>query len=211
MPISHREIIENSLQLGVWNISEAESELRNNLNLSSNAIERLSKRKSEVHRKGYLAIRQLLKSFEIDPQIHQYDEQGAPFLTDGRFLSISHTKNVAAVAISPVPVGIDLEHYQEKIKRIAPRFLHEEEVKGEVKRLNVQYLTQIWTAKEALYKAYKTPGIHFNTQLLIQPFELSSKKGQGLIFLKEKKVEYNLDFRYFNDYCLTIARPKLVK
>ena len=96
MPISHRETIGNLLDLGVWEIMETEAELRKGLDLSSAALERLSQRKSEVHRKGYLAIRQLLKILEIEPQTHQYDPQGAPFLTDGRYLSISHTKNIAA-------------------------------------------------------------------------------------------------------------------
>jgi len=208
MPISHRETIGNLLDLGVWEITETEAELRKGLDLSSAALERLSHRKSEVHRKGYLAIRQLLKILEIEPQTHQYDSQGAPFLTDGRYLSISHTKNIAAVVLSSKPVGIDLEHYQEKIKNIAPRFLHKEEAKDSIQQTDIQYLTQIWTAKEALYKAYKKAGIHFNTQLLIAPFDSLAKKGSGSIFHDEKKWEYELDFRYYNNYCLTIARPK---
>ena len=62
-------------------------------------------------------------------------------------------------------------------------------------------------AKEALYKAYKKAGIHFNTQLLIAPFDSLAKKGSGSIFHDEKKREYELDFRYYNNYCLTIATP----
>ena len=209
MPISHKENIENLLHLGVWEITETELELRKGLALSSKALTRLSQRKSEVHRKGYLAIRQLLKFFEIEPQIHQYDLQGAPYLTDGRHLSITHTKNVAAIALSSSPVGVDLEHYQEKIKKIAPRFLHEKETVEGAKQFDIQYLTQIWTAKEALYKAHRIAGIHFNKQLLIEPFEATSKEGKGRIFHNEKTWEYELVFRYFHDYCLTVARPKI--
>ena len=170
MPISHRETIGNLLDLGVWEITETEAELRKGLDLSSAALERLSHRKSEVHRKGYLAIRQLLKILEIEPQTHQYDSQGAPFLTDGRYLSISHTKNIAAVVLSSKPVGIDLEHYQEKIKNIAPRFLNKEEAKESIQQTDIQYLTQIWTAKEALYKAYKKAGIHFKHAVINRTF-----------------------------------------
>lgn len=209
MPITHKEKIENTLHVGVWEITETELELRKGLDLSSDALTRLSQRKSEVHRKGYLAIRQLLKFFKIEPQMHQYDLQGAPYLTDGRFISISHTKNIAAVTLSSTPVGVDLEYYQEKIKKIASRFLHEKEAIEIAKHSDIHYLTKIWTAKEALYKAYKRAGIHFNTQLLIEPFDSTSNKGIGLIFHEEKKWEYHLDFRYFQNYCLTIARPKL--
>jgi len=210
MPITHKEIIESELEIGVWEITETEAELTDGLVLSPEALMRLSKRKSEVHRKGYLAIRQLLKSFEIEPQMHQYDAQGAPYLTDGRYLSITHTKNVAAVGLSQIPVGIDLEHYQEKIIKIAPRFLHQKETTEIARLLDIKFLTQIWTAKEALYKVYKTSGIQFNTQLLIEPFESDSKKGEGLIFHNGKQWKYELDFRYFPTYCLTVARPKKI-
>ena len=86
MPESHREILENETEMVIWKITETETELQNGLSLSSEALKRLSKRKSSVHRKGYLAIRQLLKSLGISPEIHQYDNIGAPYLTDGRFI-----------------------------------------------------------------------------------------------------------------------------
>ena len=112
MPECHCETIEEITQIAVWKITETESELVSGLALSQAALNQLALRRSEVHRKGYLAIRQLLKRFEIDPLTHQYDENGAPYLTDGRHLSITHTKDVAAIALSEKPVGIDLEHYQ---------------------------------------------------------------------------------------------------
>ena len=208
MPLSYREIISNDIQICIWQITEEEVFLSLGLSLSKGALERLSSRKSEVHRKGYLATRQLLKGYGIIPEIHQYDQDGAPFLTDGRYLSITHTKNMAAIAISFSPVGIDLEHYQEKIKKIAARFLHLEESKDHFKKDNIEFLTQIWTAKEAIYKAFRTPGIHFNTQLLVDPFQSKAASGVGHVLHQDKDWTYSLNFRYFKDYCLTLASPK---
>ena len=208
MPLSYSEIISNDIQTCIWQITEDEVFLSSGLSLSQEALERLSSRKSEVHRKGYLAIRQLLKGYGITPEIHQYDQDGAPFLTDGRYLSITHTKNMAAIAISVFPVGIDLEHYQEKIKKIATRFLHKEESKDHSKTDNIEFLTQIWTAKEAIYKAFRTPGIHFNTQLLVEPFQSKAARGVGHVLHHDKDWLYSLNFRYFKDYCLTLASPK---
>ena len=208
MPLSYSEIISNDIQICIWQITEDEVFLSSGLTLSQEALERLSSRKSEVHRKGYLAIRQLLKGYGIIPEIHQYDQDGAPFLTDGRYLSITHTKNMAAIAISVFPVGIDLEHYQEKIKKIATRFLHKEESKDHSKTDNIEFLTQIWTAKEAIYKAFRTPGIHFNTQLLVEPFQSKAARGVGHVLHHDKDWLYSLNFRYFKDYCLTLASPK---
>ena len=208
MPLSYSEIISNDIQICIWQITEDEVFLSSGLSLSQEALERLSSRKSEVHRKGYLAIRQLLKGYGIIPEIHQYDQDGVPFLTDGRYLSITHTKNMAAIAISVFPVGIDLEHYQEKIKKIATRFLHKEESKDHSKTDNIEFLTQIWTAKEAIYKAFRTPGIHFNTQLLVEPFQSKVARGVGHVLHHDKDWLYSLNFRYFKDYCLTLASPR---
>jgi len=208
MPLSYSEIISNDIQICIWQITEDEVFLSSGLSMSQEALERLSSRKSEVHRKGYLAIRQLLKGYGIIPEIHQYDQDGAPFLTDGRYLSITHTKNMAAIAISVFPVGIDLEHYQEKIKKIATRFLHKEESKDHSKTDNIEFLTQIWTAKEAIYKAFRTPGIHFNTQLLVEPFQSKVARGVGHVLHHDKDWLYSLNFRYFKDYCLTLASPR---
>ena len=205
MPESHKEILENETEMVIWKITETETELQNGLSLSSEALKRLSKRKSSVHRKGYLAIRQLLKSLGIHPETHQYDNIGAPYLTDGRYISISHTGDAAAVVISSVSVGIDLEHYKDKIKRVAPRFLHAAE--GQIPKDfdEISYLTQLWTAKEALYKLYKKPGLIFREQLRIQPFQKEDTRGRGSVIEKSKQTHFQLQFRHFTNYCLTFA------
>ena len=205
MPKSHKEILENETEMVIWKITETETELQKGLSLSSEALKRLSKRKSSVHRKGYLAIRQLLKSLGINPETHQYNNIGAPYLTDGRYISISHTGDVAAVVISSVSVGIDLEHYKDKIKHVAPRFLHASE--GQIPKDfdEISYLTQLWTAKEALYKLYKKPGLIFDEQLRIQPFQKEDTRGRGSVIEKSKQTHFSLQFRRFTNYCLTLA------
>jgi phosphopantetheinyl transferase len=208
MPGCFKELINLNTHIAVWKIIESENELASGLELSKEALTSLSKRRSVIHRKGYLAIRKLLRSHDIDPLIHKYDKNGAPYLTDGRYLSISHTKDVAAIAISSQPVGIDLEHYQEKIIRIASRFLHLEESLNLNKNTNIHYLTQIWTAKEALYKVFHKKGIQFSTQLLIDPIEVKSKESIGSVFYKNRIKKYKLYFRYFDNFCLTLAITK---
>ena len=210
MPECYRETIKNGIEVAIWAISETEAELRKGLSLSEKAQSRLSSRRSEVHRKGYLAIRQLLKGFHIDPLTHQYDKQGAPYLTDGRFLSISHTQTRATVALGTVPLGIDLEFYQDKIEAIAPRFLNPSELAYAKENEPISIYTQLWTAKEALYKAYNTPGIHFATQMHIHGFENKASEGLGSISHQEKEHPYSLYFRYFDTFCLTLATPKQV-
>jgi phosphopantetheinyl transferase (holo-ACP synthase) len=208
MPEHYKELINLNTHIAVWKISESEIDLAKGLELSKEALARFSQRRSTGNRKEYLAVRQLLKIYNIDPLIHQYDKNGAPYLTDGRYLSISHTKDVAAIAISSQPVGIDLELYQEKIIRIAPRFLHLKESLDLNKNKNIHYLSQIWTAKEALYKAFRKPGLNFRKQILIDPLEVNSKEGIGAIIFRNSVKKYKLYFRYFDGFCLSLATNK---
>jgi len=189
----------------IWEINETEFELQKDLSLSFRALLGLSKRKSELHRKAYLATRQLLKSLRISPEIHQYDKNGAPYLTDGRFISISHSKDIAAVVISSTSVGIDLEHYKDKIKRVATRFLHTSEFEKPEEIDELVYLTQIWTAKEALFKLYKKPGLIFSKQLCIHLSIKESDRGKGLVIEKDGTIQFFLHFRRFENYFLTLA------
>lgn len=208
MPLFYNENIELTTQIGLWKINESESELANGLELSKDALIRLSKRRSKVHRKGYLAIRKLLKSHNIQTLNHKYDKNGAPYLTDGRHLSISHSKDIAAIAISSKPVGVDLEFFHEKIVSIAPRFLHPKESSDLKKNKDIHYLSQIWTAKEALYKAFRKPGLNFSKQILIDQLEDNSKEGIGAIIYRNSIKKYKLHFRYFDGFCLSLATTK---
>jgi 4'-phosphopantetheinyl transferase EntD len=208
MPECFKELINLNTQIAVWKINESESELAKDLELSKEALTRLSQRRSISHRKGYLAIRKLLRSHDIDPLIHKYDKNGAPYLADGRHLSISHTKDVAAIVISSQPVGIDLEYFHEKIVRIAPRFLHPKESSDLKKNKDIHYLSQIWTAKEALYKAFRKPGLNFSKQILIDELEDNSKEGIGSIIYRNSIKKYKLHFRYFDGFCLSLATTK---
>ena len=209
MPECFREKIDDKKQIVVWDITESEIELCKDLSLSKNSLFRISQRRSIVHRKGYLAIRRILNNLNIDPELPQYDQNGAPYLTDGRFISISHTKDKAAVVIASRPVGIDLEHYQNKIKKVAPRYLHKDEISDPQRYDDIKYLTQIWTAKEALYKIFRKKGIHFKSQIKVEKHKTKgSNSGFGSIFYNGKTYEYFLYFRYFSDFCLTLATTK---
>ena len=116
MPEFLKESIENLTQFAIWKIDESEDELLEGLTISNIEKNKLNQLKSLVHRKGYLATRQLLKKFGIPPGSNKYDQNGAPYLIDGRYLSITHSRNFAAIAISDKKVGFDLEFYREKIK-----------------------------------------------------------------------------------------------
>ena len=205
MPEMRTPVIDATFHSAFWEITETEEALRKGLILGTHAAARYGARKKETHRKGYLAVRQLLKRSGVGPQLHQYRENGAPFLTDGRYLSVSHAHAFAAIAVSKRPIGIDIENYREKILCIAPRFLHPKENRIDLNAKAIPLLTQIWTAKEAIYKALQISGLNFSKHIQINPFEPNEKKGTATIQLKNGAKKMNLWFLHFENYCATVA------
>ncbi len=78
------------------------------------------------------------------------------WLSSSFYFSISHSCDLVSVAISKVPVGIDVEKITEKLKRIIPRFLTDKE-KEELINVSennlLEYLCTKWTQKESIFKA----------------------------------------------------------
>lgn len=60
----------------------------------------------------YLIKRGLHKYFNIDKFKIMYTKNGKPYLNNGIYLSISHDREIVIVALSNVPVGIDIQYYR---------------------------------------------------------------------------------------------------
>ncbi len=60
----------------------------------------------------YLIKKGLYKYFNIDKFKIMYTKNGKPYLNNGIYLSISHDREIVVVALSNVPVGIDIQYYR---------------------------------------------------------------------------------------------------
>ena len=109
MPIIEDLIISKDTKLIVWEISETINDLKTEVMLSEDSLKLLHQRKSEIHKKQFLAIRNILKELSIDDQDLLYDESGKPFIRDGQNISFSHSDIYAALIIGKQVVGIDIE------------------------------------------------------------------------------------------------------
>lgn len=86
-----------------------------------------------------------------------HDEEGAPLLDNGRFISISDTKEHWACAMSDTPIGIDIEELSRRVRPSIVRKFHKDEqeylaVLSEGGREWTEELFSIWTRKEAWSK-----------------------------------------------------------
>ena len=208
MPLHQSVNIDEQTRILIWHIEEPLEQLKKDLKLSKTDEIKLQKRKILSHQKEFLASRRLLLEAGIPTHSLSHDPNGIPRPESGQQLSISHTKNLAGIALGTKPLGIDIEVFRPKIRRIATRFLHADEtfvLKGDQV---IEKLTLIWTAKEALYKALNQKGIIFSEQLLVTPFQWGDKKGSAKVFFQGKSMDFSLNFIIEKAYFASLATPK---
>jgi len=159
--------------------------------------------KSEIHKKQFLAKLFLFKHLNIE-DIIQKNENGKPFLIDGRYISISHSGKWVAVGISKKPIGIDIEHEREKLEKIASKFIHPNDF-GFSKKLNNKKLLWYWTTKEAVYKLVGEKGLNFKNDIRITLLDINNKTGK--VYVKKNNLKIDIIFKKTNDfYLLSIAQ-----
>ena len=86
-----------------------------------------------------------------------YNEHGAPYLQDGPCFSISHCKQGIAVAVSDLPIGIDIEGLRRVDEALVRKTMNMEEQAQIAMSQNpeVEFI-RLWTRKEAYVKMVGT-------------------------------------------------------
>jgi phosphopantetheinyl transferase len=205
MPLFHKEEITEGVTLAIWKIDESLATLSALYGPINQDLDALENTKIESKKLEWLAARLALKSllpnegFEV-----RKDEFGKPHLNlSGLEISISHAKGYGAAALSTRgPVGIDIEYERPQILRIAHKFLNPSEQAWASE--DTKHLTQIWSAKEALYKLHGRTELIFAEQLKVNspnPFGASI----GEIYEHGKNAAYQLKWQKRADVWCCIA------
>jgi 4'-phosphopantetheinyl transferase len=191
----------------LWKIDEDEADL------SYHAMETcpediISSQKRLEYLAGRALIKSILESVGETYDGMRKDEFGKPSPKNSNYqVSLSHSYPYAAAQVHPSsPVGIDLEQPKEKLLRIASRVL----APAEEKNAGVDIVKHCiyWCAKEAMYKIYGKRGLHFNSQLLIEPFVMAgSGILRGRIITENKMENVNLEYLVEPDYVLVTTKP----
>lgn len=187
-----------NVNLQLWKIEESLTFFTEKIgDLSNETTEEYHSIHHEKRRLEWLSSRWLLMNIlkEYDVTIDRLvkDEFGKPHIKDADLnLSISHAFPYVAVIVDPAEsTGIDLEVPKEKIKRIAPRFLHADELSQ--CSMDIYELTLYWCAKETLYKIFGRKRIQFNQQLFINPVQVNE-----MVDMKGKIVAAPGDVQHYN-------------
>ena len=208
MPL-YKTITPNSqTTVKIWKITESFDELIEPLTLKRESLKRVNGMKSEIHQRGFLSVRHLLRSFGYTDKDLFYDERGKPHLKDGKYISISHSFTFSGVILSDQKVGIDIEKQRDKIGIIAHKFVDYEFEYLEREAENyIRKLTVIWCIKESLYKVFATPGMLFRDHFLVIPFMLDEEQTVSWIDFNEKKYRYQVEFLEFDGYTCAFTLP----
>ena len=205
MPVIVQKSISNNISLSIWNIGESLDFFLSNLRLTKNCEQRLDKLKSDEMKKQFLAVRKLIQLNGISLDSLRYSSEGIPFLNNEKNISISHTKGFSAIAISPKPVGIDIQDFRDKILSISKKFINSNE-RDLIDPSSIKELTLVWCIKEATYKVHRKPGLDFKDEIKIQ--SISNNLSHSTV--EVEKLDKKYFFESFNitesDYICSIVQ-----
>lgn len=205
MPLYKTIIVNKNTMVRVWKIEESYETLRDNIGLTENCERRLAAMKSDIHRRGFLSIRHLLKEAGYEASALYYDTFGKPHLKDGSYISITHSFVFSALMISSTAeVGIDIEKQRDKIRKIADKFTGYEQNYLDKAQL-VEKLTVIWCAKESLYKSFGRAGVSFKQHCKVIPFEMEARRTKAWISYKSAVQSYDIRFFPFEGFMCAYA------
>ena len=205
MPLQVSKSFFKNINLSIWSIEESEDFFISQINLTENCKKRLELIKSPQKRKQFLSVRSLIKLNDIQLKDLYYNEFGAPQLKSNKYISISHTNNYSAIAISNNPVGVDIEHFKDKIKKIKHKFISNAETKL-IDINSVRDLTVLWTVKESIYKLYKKQGLSFKNNIKIKSISDDFKNCSVLVEDLEKNSFFNSENIIHSDYICSIVK-----
>jgi 4'-phosphopantetheinyl transferase len=215
MAIAYSKQIDDSTEFALWKIEEGAEDLYAQLQLDDEEkafVEQLKHSKRHLH---WLATRVLLRTMlHTDEYIDcKIDAHGKPYLVTLPYhISLSHSFKYAAVMISKNgQVGIDIEQIQQKVERIAPRFLNPGELKAAKQDPQlVESLYAYWCAKEAVYKCHGQKNVSFANDISLQPFRFETEGSIQARLTKEPfQLDYTVDYLQYQDYMIGYVKGGL--
>lgn len=170
MPLVHDSTTETGTRLLLYAAdAHAEAEFLKSL---SPALQKqyqgvnLEKRKWE-----WLSLQWLKQHAGIESDI-EYAGNGKPYIPGGPHLSISHGDGLAGLLLAPQPCGIDVQLPKGKLNLIKTKFCSAEELlMAEENEQPLEYLTLVWTAKEAVFKVFGE-SVNFSRDIVLEALPL---------------------------------------
>lgn len=206
MPLYKTITVNPTTKVLIWKIEETFDELSEGIVLTSNCNRRVQNMKSDLHRRGFMSVRQLLALEGYTDHDLYYDVNGKPHLTDNKHISITHSYIFSSIILSDLEVGIDIEKQRIKILRIAHKFTPIEEYRTLANEDAImRKLTFVWCAKESLYKSFANPGVSFIQNIYVEDFGMEDLQTTAKVYFHEKSEVYDVHFLEFEEFTCAYA------
>ncbi len=184
-------------QAWLWRMEESIEQLKSSVHLSSKIKESMDMW-NETRQREWLTARWMFSHFaSIDPHMIQVTEAGKPYIVnDPRYISMSHTSGYVSIATSQRNIGLDIQVKRKDIARIAVKFCAEKDLTIWPNTMpEIDKHHHIWSAKEALFKAYGLGNIDFKEHLIIQNVTQISPESyisEGFVSKTNREKPYTL-------------------
>ena len=207
MPVAKLEKINTNSVWCLWEITESMDQLIKKVYLSEEGKKEIENISHPIKQRERIAARACIQEIFRFLKKEYFgiikDEHDKPYLQRYNFhISISHSfPYAAAILHKKLQVGIDIEKPDEKLGRIAHRFLNEGEFidsGGDLKKLCVY-----WSGKEAIYKLNGKTGLSFKNDIRIAPFGLHKRDVIKSEFsIGENTARIALNYQEFNGHMI---------
>jgi len=207
MPL-YRKYQQGDLTVAVWKVDETVEQLCSMFHQFSIYEESFARFSAEKRKQEWLAVRVLLKEILGEEKRIAYLPSGKPYLEDGSMhVSFSHTHGYVAVALHPsAEVGVDIEQYGTRVRRVASRFIREDEKVSIASGDEIVGLLLHWSAKETMFKLMDDQGVDFIDHLHILPFQQAeSGTFEACEYRSGKGMGFHVHYDTHPDYVLTFA------
>lgn len=200
---------DSSCQWGVWKTDETLDELLAMLPSKDVYLQGMQRFKAEYRRLEWLAVRVLLYTLLGEEKEIAYYTTGKPYLADASAsISISHTKGYVAVVLGmpDKEVGIDIEQYGERVRRVAHKFMREDEEASLFRGTEIWSLLLHWSAKETMFKCMNASDVDFREHMRVLPFPVNES---GIFSAEEyrtaEKRRFTIHYYLSSDFVLTLS------
>lgn len=206
MPLYKTITVNSHTKVLIWKIEESFEYLSKDVVLTDHCRRRVDGMKSDLHRRGFMSVRHLLKEVGYTDFDLYYDDKGKPHLKDGMQISITHSFIFSAIIVSKTPVGIDIEMQRSKILKIAQKFTPIEEYLTLANDdARVRKLTMVWGAKESVYKSFAQKGVSFLQHIYVEDFRLDDLVSRANVTYEGKEETYGIWFEEFEGFTSAYA------
>ena len=207
MALYLRKKLDNKAEIGVWQVTETEEELKALSSIPSDEMEEISFIRSESMRKQRLAVRALLDQMFEEKVYLSHHDNGKPYIeNDATNISITHTNKYVAVILHPTEdVGIDIESLDRDFSAVEKKALSEDEIDDLDDEKRNEQLAIYWCAKEAIFKRMSVYNVDFAEQIEVERFR---PKGEGELeasFIDkddDEEEDFDLEYMTFDRHVL---------